>query len=249
MKVFKFCLLLIITAVLFTGCIKQSETKDMTEKNEKISKRVGSLIKVRPEFEERYIILHKHTFPGVLESIKKSNIRNYSIFLLDGILFSHYEYVGVNFDADMKAIGDETTKEWWKLTDPMQEPLSTRKKDEWWAEMEMLTGTPVKLKPSTEAQRYAVVAELNKDAEENVRNIFKNFDKALLAQIEKSNIQNFIVYLKEGKIYLYYEYVGKNAEQDQKQYYDSPEFKKYNAELNKYLKTMWKEMKEVFHTN
>lgn len=42
---------------------------------------LGSLIRLRPECEEQYIILHKHTFPGVLQRICRSNIRNYSIFL------------------------------------------------------------------------------------------------------------------------------------------------------------------------
>jgi len=50
--------------------------------------------------------------------------------LLDGILFSYYEYIGDNYDRDIKTLADETTKEWWKLTNPMQEPLPTRRKGE-----------------------------------------------------------------------------------------------------------------------
>src|SRR3972149_4601379 len=106
--------------------------------SEKVTKRVGSLIKVKPEYEERYIILHKYTFPGVLDRIRKSNIRNYSIFLLNGILFSHFEYIGNDFVADMKAIADPVTKDWWKLTDPIQEPLPARKEGELRAEMDWL---------------------------------------------------------------------------------------------------------------
>ncbi len=249
MKVLKYSLPLFIAAILFNGCIKQSETKDMTDKNETITKRVGALIKVRPEFEERYIILHKHTFPGVLESIKRSNIRNYSIFLLDGVLFSHYEYVGTNFDADMKAIGDETTKEWWKLTDPMQEPLRTRKENEWWAEMQLLIYTGAKIKPYAEARRTGIVAELNEGAEEAVIKLFKEFDPVLIELMKKSNLQNYTVYLKDGKIYMYSEYAGKNMVQDKKQLHETPEFVKFNNELSKNLKTVWREMKEVFHTN
>jgi len=45
---------------------------------------------------ERYIILHQHVFTGVLDRIRKSNIRNYSIYQRDEILFSYYEYVGSN---------------------------------------------------------------------------------------------------------------------------------------------------------
>jgi L-rhamnose mutarotase len=96
----------------------------------------GSLIRLKPEYEERYIILHRHTFPGVLERIRKCNIRNYTIFLRDGILFSHFEYTGLDFPADMSAMGDDVTREWWKLTEPMQEPLEERNPGEWWASME-----------------------------------------------------------------------------------------------------------------
>ncbi len=99
--------------------------------------RHGSLIKLKPKYEERYVILHKHTISRVLEQIRKSNIRNYSIFLRDGMLFSYFEYTGDDFDADMAKMGDDqTTQEWWKLCAPMQEPLESRKEGEWWASME-----------------------------------------------------------------------------------------------------------------
>lgn len=98
----------------------------------------GSIIKLKPEFEDQYITLHKHTFPGVLKRIQKSNISDYSIFLLNGILFSHMVYTGHDFVADMKAIGeDSTTRDWWKLTDPMQQPIEPRKDNEWWADLKL----------------------------------------------------------------------------------------------------------------
>lgn len=249
MKLLKAVIPVLLTAAIITGCIKQAETKNMNEKNEVISKRVGGLIKVRPDFEERYIILHKHTFPGVLESIKRSNIRNYSIFLLDGMLFSHYEYVGTNFDADMKAIGDETTKEWWKLTDPMQEPLPTRKEGEWWAGMELLYNTDYKIKSYTEAKRFGMVAELAEGSMDNLRKEIKDVVPAQIAALEKLNFQNFNFYLKDGKIYLYFEYVGKDIEKDKIELNKNAEIEKYKSALVKYLKSPWVMMKEVFHTN
>ena len=105
----------------------------VTENRFHVVSHVGSLIRLRAEYEERYIILHRHVFPEVAERIRKSNIRNYSIFLRDGLLFSHLEYVGSDLSADMAAMGDPVTKEWWKLTEPMQMPLKTRQKGEWWA--------------------------------------------------------------------------------------------------------------------
>ena len=100
-------------------------------------KRFGSLIKVKLEKLAEYKALHEDVWPGVLEMIRKCNIRNYSIFLRDGMLFSYFEYHGDDYEADMaKMAADPTTQKWWKLTDPCQEPLPTCKEGEWWATME-----------------------------------------------------------------------------------------------------------------
>ena len=103
---------------------------------QKIGVRYGSLIKLKSEFEERYIILHRHTFPGVQQRLYDSHIRNFSIFLKDGTLFSYFEYVGDNYSEDMERIAqDAATQDWWKLTGPMQIPLENRENGEWWASM------------------------------------------------------------------------------------------------------------------
>ncbi len=99
--------------------------------------RYGSVIKVRPEKLAEYRRLHAAVWPGVLQMIAECNIRNYSIYLKDGYLFSYFEYTGDDLAADMaKMAADPTTQEWWKLTDPCQEPLPTRQEGEWWASME-----------------------------------------------------------------------------------------------------------------
>jgi L-rhamnose mutarotase len=99
--------------------------------------RYGKVIKVRPEKLEEYKRLHAAAWPGVLQTIHDCNIRNYSIYLKDGTLFSYFEYVGEDYAADMaRMAADPVTQEWWKLTDPCQEPLDTRAPGEWWASME-----------------------------------------------------------------------------------------------------------------
>ena len=104
-------------------------------------KRVGSVVGLNREKLEEYVILHKHVWPQVLERIRKSNIRNYSIYLgeLDDgklYLFSYFEYVGSDFDADMEAIGDDpATQQWWKLTDPLQKRVKGTPKDDQWKTM------------------------------------------------------------------------------------------------------------------
>jgi L-rhamnose mutarotase len=100
-------------------------------------KRYGSVIKVKPEKLEEYKKLHANIWPRVAETIKECNIINYSIYHKDGFLFSYFEYTGDNFEADMeKMAADPSTQEWWTLCEPMQVPLETRKKGEWWAFME-----------------------------------------------------------------------------------------------------------------
>jgi L-rhamnose mutarotase len=100
-------------------------------------KRYGKVIKVKPEKLDEYKRLHADAWPEVLKMIRECNIRNYSIYFKDGYLFSYYEYIGDDHDADMKRMAaDPKTQEWWEHTDPCQEPLPTRREGEWWAGME-----------------------------------------------------------------------------------------------------------------
>lgn len=102
--------------------------------------RHGSIIRLRPEKREEYLRLHADVWPAVYERLSRSNLRNFTIFLHDlpdgPHLFMYYEYVGSDHAADMKAVADDpTTQEWWKLTDPCQEPLPNRTEGEWWSAM------------------------------------------------------------------------------------------------------------------
>ena len=100
-------------------------------------KRYGSVIRLRPEKKEEYIKLHETVWPGVLKTIFDCNIRNYSIFYREGWLFSYYEYIGNDYEADMKKMAaDPVTQKWWKLCEPCQQPLESCQNEEWWAEME-----------------------------------------------------------------------------------------------------------------
>ena len=100
-------------------------------------KRIGQIIRVKPEMEARYKELHAACWPGVLEKIHDCNIRNYTIFLRDGLLFSYLEYTGDDFAADMQKMADDPmTQLWWKETAPCQEPVETAGDGVWWADME-----------------------------------------------------------------------------------------------------------------
>ncbi len=101
-------------------------------------KRMGRIIRVKPEHLEEYQRIHAAVWPDVLKVISAANMTNYSIFLKEpeNLLFAYLEYTGTDFDADMKRLGEEPAMQrWWTLTDPMQEPVDTRAPGEWWAEM------------------------------------------------------------------------------------------------------------------
>jgi L-rhamnose mutarotase len=98
--------------------------------------RHGQLIGIRPEKLADYIAHHAHVWPEILAKITECNIRNYSIYHKDNMLFAYFEYVGHDFKADMaKMAADPRTQEWWGVTGHMQKPLETRVEGEWWAEM------------------------------------------------------------------------------------------------------------------
>ena len=101
--------------------------------------RMGFVLGLKPEKVEEYVRLHAAVWPDVLTMISACNIRNYSIYLKrpENLLFSHFEYHGNDFSADMaRMAADPRTKEWWAVCMPLQDPLKTNKEGEWWGAME-----------------------------------------------------------------------------------------------------------------
>ena len=118
------------------GTARAEPAKRTAAKAKKVQ-RFGSVIGLKPEKKAYYVKLHAETWPSVLKQIKKSNIRNYSIYMteLEGklYLFSYFEYVGDDFKADMAKIGEDAeTRRWWKETDPCQIRLPGTPDGEQW---------------------------------------------------------------------------------------------------------------------
>jgi L-rhamnose mutarotase len=203
--------------------------------------RFGSLIKLRAEYEERYIILHKHTFSGVLDRIRKSNIRNYSIYLRDGILFSYFEYTGDDYDRDIAEIGrDPVTQDWWKLTDPMQEPLEARRDGEWWAQMDEIYHWEEKRSVSGKARRNAFTTRISGGFENRMIGSLKIAYPILFENPGVPDIQSYLLYHKDGCLYSYVECLGEDQTSDCGRLREAL---KVENELD------WLPMKEVFHTD
>jgi len=99
-------------------------------------KRYGQLIGLKPEAYEKYVDHHSNVWPQVLKTIYDCNIRNYTIFFKDNMLFAYFEYIGEDLDADMaKMAADPVTQDWWAIMKPLQQPIATRQEGERWADM------------------------------------------------------------------------------------------------------------------
>lgn len=89
--------------------------------------------------EHIYKKLHEDVWPGVLERIKECNIRNYSIFIHKLQVFSYYEYIGSDYEEDMKKMEqDSKTQEWWTCTHPCFEPYAVDSSSAYYHDMQQI---------------------------------------------------------------------------------------------------------------
>ena len=136
-KVASALLVIVFVSGLIKGCGSNAIEHDSMNK----VKRVGMVIKGKPEYIEEYKALHVSSNPGVRDLLTKANMHNFSIFLHqfdDGnwYEFGYYEYTGNDFEADMEELSKHPRNiEWLKVCDPMQVPLDGY---EGWAEMEQV---------------------------------------------------------------------------------------------------------------
>ena len=69
---------------------------------------------LKPEKVEEYVKLHAEPWPEVLDIIRESNIRNYSISINGNRLLTYYEYVGDDFEADNKKMDNDPYMQKWR---------------------------------------------------------------------------------------------------------------------------------------
>jgi len=137
-------LAILLIVLMAIGCMQKESGTDKNIKANEAStdiKRVGMVIKLKPEYIDEYRALHAASYPGVRDLLLKANMRNFSIFLHqldDGNYyeFGYYEYHGDDFESDMAKLAKEDRNiEWLKVCDPMQVPLDGY---DGWAEMEQV---------------------------------------------------------------------------------------------------------------
>ena len=126
--------ILIISVLISCQSTDAEETKSAHLETELLVahqevKRVGMVIKIKPDRLEEYLAVHSDSEPGVRDLLAKYNLRNFSIFMTQledssYYEFGYYEYWGSDFESDMKLLEAEPrNKLWLELCDPMQIPL------------------------------------------------------------------------------------------------------------------------------
>ena len=112
-----------------SGDLSSNKVVSGDVQDHKFVKRIGMVIRIKPERLQEYLKLHADSSPSVRDLLMKHNMRNFSIFLTrleDGNYyeFGYYEYWGKDFEADTEALSKEPRNiEWLKICDPMQIPL------------------------------------------------------------------------------------------------------------------------------
>ena len=107
----------------------------------KMKKVFGQIGRLKRECIDEYRRLHEQDvytprWKGVLDMIHDCNMRNYSIFIEDDVVFGYFEYVGEDYDADMaKMAADPTTQAWWKCTRPCFTRYSADKAEAFYTDM------------------------------------------------------------------------------------------------------------------
>lgn len=100
-------------------------------------KRYGQVIMVEKGKMDEVKNLYANMWPRISEIISKCNMKNYTVYFKDDYMFCYYEYTGNDYDKDMQKMADDTMmRKWWSVSKPHQVPLETRKRGEWWADME-----------------------------------------------------------------------------------------------------------------
>ncbi|HEX3028420.1 MAG TPA: hypothetical protein VHT34_03740 [Clostridia bacterium] len=102
-------------------------------------------------------------------------------------------------------------------------------------------------------QCIGLTAEIIPGREMELKNFLKNFPCELEDSMNKENFQNLNIFMKEGKLYFYYEYTGNDLMHSVLNLSGSEEFAEFQLGLNRLLKPKgrnpWLKMEEVFHTS
>lgn len=100
-------------------------------------KRVGFVLKVKPDRLAEYKEYHKQVWPEMLEALRRSGWHNYSLFLRDdGLLFGYFETPD-SFQAALDGMArEEVNARWQSFMAPYFENLGGAHPDQGMLELE-----------------------------------------------------------------------------------------------------------------
>lgn len=87
-------------------------------------KRLGIILRLKSGITDSYREYHEAVWPEVLDMIRQCNIRNYSTYSKDDILFTYFEYHGSGMNSEWaKMAAHKKPQEWWAIMQTMQDPV------------------------------------------------------------------------------------------------------------------------------
>jgi L-rhamnose mutarotase len=90
-----------------------------------MAERRGFVLRVKPDKIEEYVEAHRHVWPEMLEALRASGIRNYTIFRAGDEMFGYFEADNLD-DAERNLRNEEVSARW---QDAMAELLEERVPD------------------------------------------------------------------------------------------------------------------------
>lgn len=106
-------------------------------------------------------------------------------------------------------------------------------------------------------KRYGVVLRLKPEAVEEYKRYHANAWPGVLKTIRDCNIRNYSIFLKDGYLFGYYEYIGEDHEADMAKMAADPETQRWWSLIepmqdpleNRNNGEWWSDAEEVFHTD
>ena len=99
----------------------------------------GQLGRLKPEKIAEYDEMHGKPWPEILKTIYDCNLRNYSIFRHEDLVFAYFEYVGDDYDAKKTKMElCPHMQRWWTFSKPCFVKYSIRPDSEFYADMKQI---------------------------------------------------------------------------------------------------------------
>ena len=125
--------------MIISACIIVAVLQPILQYGYKKMKIFGQIGRLKKDKIAEYQSLHANVWKEVSLVIHSCNIRNYSIFVQDDLVFSYFEYTGSDYEKDMVLMeADEVTKRWWTHTKPCFEKCAFSADSEFYHDMKQI---------------------------------------------------------------------------------------------------------------